>query len=336
MRLHLSPVRNARWLAAAARHRAGLAACAVAVKRQTERAERAFPPKGRFVVVDGVRLHFTVYGRDDAAQTVVLLHGNGTMAEEFDISGSRARPPSATGWSSSTARLRLERAARGTQLGPRAAGRAAARGARAPGRVRPDRAGPRLGRAGRARLGLRIRATSAAWCSPRATTFPTLRLDVPLRAAAAVPGVGRLLAHTVAPLLARLLWPARVRRMFAPAPPTAAFAKRYPVGMSLRPGQLRASAAESAMLVPAASALRRRYAALEVPAVLVAGRARPAAQHALAVGRLHDRLGHSWLRVVEGSGHMVHHVATGQVMAAVDQAAAIVWDRSLLLRPPLD
>ena len=30
---------------------------------------------------------------------------------------------------------------------------------------------------------------------------------------------------------------------------------------------------------------------------------------------------------------MVHHVATGQVMAAIDQAAAIVWDRSLLLRP---
>ena len=31
---------------------------------------------------------------------------------------------------------------------------------------------------------------------------------------------------------------------------------------------------------------------------------------------------------------MVHHVATGQVMAAIDQAAGIVWDRSMLLRAP--
>src|SRR5205085_5743597 len=48
----------------------------------------------------------------------------------------------------------------------------------------------------------------------------------------------------------------------------------------------------------------------------------------------HRKLDRSWLRVVEGSGHMVQHVAPGQVMAAIDQAAGIVWDRSLLLRPP--
>jgi hypothetical protein len=89
------------------------------------------------------------------------------------------------------------------------------------------------------------------------------------------------------------------------------------------------------MMIPAAAALRRRYAELEVPAVLVAGAQDRLLSTRWQSGRLHDRLEHSWLRVVEGSGHMVHHVATGQVMAAIDQAAALVWDRSLLLRPPV-
>ena len=124
------------------------------------------------------------------------------------------------------------------------------------------------------------------------------------------------------------------RRLFAPVPPTDAFKSRYPTAMSMRPSQLHAAAAESAMLVPAVLALRRRYAQLSVPAVLVAGAEDRYLDTRWHSGRLHRRLDHSWLRVVEGSGHMVHHVAPGQVMAAIDQAAGIVWDRSLLLRAP--
>lgn len=39
---------------------------------------------GRFVAVDSVRVHYTVKGR---GRPVVLLHGNGTMAEDFAICG---------------------------------------------------------------------------------------------------------------------------------------------------------------------------------------------------------------------------------------------------------
>ena len=68
---------------------AGLAlgACAVAVAALTRQAERSFPPKGRFITVDGVKLHYRSLGSDAAAETIVLLHGNGTMAEEIEISG---------------------------------------------------------------------------------------------------------------------------------------------------------------------------------------------------------------------------------------------------------
>lgn len=330
--LHRAP--DARWLAAAAGTAAVLAACAAAVRRQTRQAERDFPPKGRFVTVNGVRLHFTVHGRDDAAQTVVLLHGNATMAEEFDLSGLARQAAEryrvvvfdrpGYGWSDRP---------RGRRWGPQAQADLIAAALRRLGVSDPVVLGHSWGALVALAMGLRHPQDIGSLVLASGYYFPTLRLDTPLMAAPALPVVGTLWRHTVAPLLGRLLWPITLRRLFAPAPTPPAFRERYPVAMSLRPSQLRASAAESAMLLPATAALRRSYRELEVPAVLVAGADDKLVSTRWQSGRLHHQLSHSWLRIVEGSGHMVHHVATGQVMAAIDQAAGIVWDRSLLLRP---
>lgn len=63
---------------------AALAAMAVFVQFRTKQAEEENPPIGNFIEVDGIRLHYVERG---SGQPVVLLHGNGTMAEELDISG---------------------------------------------------------------------------------------------------------------------------------------------------------------------------------------------------------------------------------------------------------
>ncbi|HZU87947.1 MAG TPA: alpha/beta hydrolase, partial [Stellaceae bacterium] len=47
--------------------------------------EREHPPAGRFVTVDGVRLHYVEKG--EGAPPVVLIHGNVVTAEDFDLSG---------------------------------------------------------------------------------------------------------------------------------------------------------------------------------------------------------------------------------------------------------
>src|SRR3954463_2797350 len=47
-------------------------------------AEPVHRPPGRFVEVDGVRVHYIARGK---GRPVVLIHGNGTMAEDFVISG---------------------------------------------------------------------------------------------------------------------------------------------------------------------------------------------------------------------------------------------------------
>src|SRR5215217_7420468 len=49
-------------------------------------AERNNPPIGSFIECDGVRLHSLNRG-DPAAPCVVLLHGNGSMIQDFTISG---------------------------------------------------------------------------------------------------------------------------------------------------------------------------------------------------------------------------------------------------------
>src|SRR5438105_2099202 len=49
-------------------------------------AERRNPPIGRFIECDGVRLHYVERG-DPAAPWVVMFHGNGSMIQDFTISG---------------------------------------------------------------------------------------------------------------------------------------------------------------------------------------------------------------------------------------------------------
>ena len=71
----------ARGLAGAA---GALGTMAIANDLLARRAERLHPPMGRFLTVDGVGLHFLDRG---AGPVVVLLHGNGTMAWDFVLSG---------------------------------------------------------------------------------------------------------------------------------------------------------------------------------------------------------------------------------------------------------
>lgn len=299
---------------------AALGACALAVAALTRQAEHKFPPKGRFITVDGVRLHYRLLGPADAAETVVLLHGNGMMAEELEISGLAEqlarhhrvvlfdRP--GYGYSERPASRRWmphEQAALFTKALDQL------------GIERPVVLGHSWGTLVALSMGLHHADHVSGLVLVSGYYFPSVRLDATVLSLPSIPVLGTLLRHTVAPLLGRLMWPLALRRIFAPAPPTAAFEQRYPVWMSLRPSQLQASASEGAQLVPAASALRPLYRDVKVPTVLVAG----AEDHLLSTrwhsSHLHEQIEDSWLRIVEDAGHMVHHVAPGQVVAAVEQ-----------------
>ena len=313
--------RRSGWVTAAGAA-AALGACALVVHRQSLRAERACPVKGRLVDVNGVRLHCIEHGDPDAAHTVVMLHGSRSMAEELELSGlpeqaarhHRVIVIDRPGHGLSTPARPHWRLEEQADLIAAALERLEVR--------RPVVLGHSYGALVALALGLRQPASVGSLVLMSGYYFPTVRFDSAWSSLPALPFIGPLLAHTVAPLIGRAMWWPIARRIFAPAPVSYGF-RRFPKWMALRPSQLQAGAAESAKLLPSVAALRRRYATLQVPAVLMAGAGDRYVSTRWHSCRLHELLDFSWLRVVEGAGHMVHHVAASQVLAAIDQAAAM-------------
>lgn len=298
---------------------AALALCSLVVHRRSRQAERDFPPLGRFVTVQGVRLHYRDFGGD--GPPLVLLHGNGTLAEEFDISGlvALARPryrviafdrpgygyserPRGTVWTAQ-AQAELLHAALG-ELGI----------------LDPVVLGHSAGAQVAMAMGLRHPQSLRALVLACGYYFPTPRLELPFLSAPALPVLGTLMRHTVSPLLGRLMWPLMVRHLFAPSPVSEAFRRRFPVWMALRPSQLQATAAERALMVAGAAMLSGQYRGLAVPAVLICGDGDREVSPGWQTRRLHRRLPDSRLVQVAGAGHMVHHVAPAEMLAAVDAA----------------
>jgi pimeloyl-ACP methyl ester carboxylesterase len=100
--------------------------------------------------------------------------------------------------------------------------------------------------------------------------YPTLRPDVVALSVPAVPVVGDILGHTLSPIISRLMWPLMMAKIFGPRSTPAKF-ERFPKEMALRPSQIRASAAESALMIPDAFHFEDKYPDLKMPVVILAG-----------------------------------------------------------------
>lgn len=315
------PSRPSRALTGLLGTAAALAACALFVQRQTRRAEADNPPRGRFVEVDGVKLHVIERG-DPEAPPLVLLHGNGALAEELVLSGlvGRAavryrvlvfdRPgyghsdaPEDRSWTpEEQARLLLDALA-------------------LLGIDKPIVMGHSWGTLVALSMAMQAPQSVRALVLVSGYYHPGPRLDVAWLSAPALPVAGPLLRHTVLPLLGRLTWPLMARRLFWPREVTEPFRSDYPVWMALRPRQLHASARESALMIPWAMKLRSHYGEVDVPAMIVAGDRDGMVTTRWHSRWLHEALPGSGLQVVPNAGHMVHHVATHQVLHAIDEAA---------------
>ena len=92
--------------------------------------------------------------------------------------------------------------------------------------------------------------------------------------------------------------------------------------MTLRPSQLRASAAEAGLMVPAASRLSTRYAELTLPIAVIAGDGDKVVSPDRHAHRLHAEISHSELAMQPGVGHMAHYGDQNAIMAAIDKLRA--------------
>jgi pimeloyl-ACP methyl ester carboxylesterase len=93
--------------------------------------------------------------------------------------------------------------------------------------------------------------------------------------------------------------------------------------MALRPSQLQASAAETALMIPRAAAMQEKYSSLKMPVTIIAGEGDRLVDTEAHSGRLHRALKQSKLRLVSDAGHMVHQTATLLVMKAINDVGHI-------------
>jgi pimeloyl-ACP methyl ester carboxylesterase len=291
-----------------------LAASAVYVRTQVRRAEKDHPPRGRVIEVDGVRLRYVDRGEGDV---VVLLHGNGTMALDFELAGlvddasvnHRVIAFDRPGFGYSTR-------PRGRRWTPEAQAELLARALRQLGVSRATVLGHSWGTLVAIALGLQAPDLVQRLVLVSGYYFPTPRLDALLSSPPAIPLIGTLLRYTVAPLYGRLLWPLLMRKMFGPGVVPASF-RAFPKWLALRPEQLRAAAAEGAGMVPAALRLQSRYKALQMPVTIIVGSEDRIASPRVQSERLHREVPGSTLTVVRGEGHMLQHLVPAELLRAI-------------------
>ena len=296
---------------------ATLAVTAIANRYLAKQAERENPPKGRFVTVNGVRLHYLDQG---SGIPLVLLHGNGMMIQDFQSSGlidlaakryrviTFDRPgyghsdrPRSTIWTPE-AQADLINAAL-TKIGVQGA----------------IVLGHSWGTLVAVALALKYPQSVQSLVLASGYYYPTVRVDTLILSAPSVPVLGDVLRYTISPILSRLTWPLLLRKLFGPNPLPPKF-EGFPKEMAVRPSQIRAGAAEAALMIPSVHNLQGVYAKLQLPVAIVFGSADRLIEPEQSV-RLHRDVSQSMLQCVASHGHMIHQTATAQIMSTIDLVA---------------
>lgn len=306
------------YIMAAAATVSALAISALVNRRLAKKAENDNPPAGQFLEVNGVRLHYVERG---SGPPLVLLHGNGSMIQDFESSGmidlaarkyrvivfdrpgfGHSDRPRNVVWTP-TAQADLINAAL-QRLGVSQA----------------IVLGHSWGASVAIALALKYPNLVQGLVLAAGYYYPSLRPDVVALSAPALPLLGDILGHTLSPIVSRMMWPLMMAKIFGPRSMPSKF-EGFPKEMALRPSQIRASAAESALMIPDAFHLRNEYAKLKMPVVIVAGDQDRLIDIGTQSTRLHRDVPQSKFHSVPGNGHMIHQTATAAVMAAIDEAA---------------
>lgn len=294
---------------------AAAVATALWVEYRARRAEREHPPAGRFVYVDGVRLHYRERGKGPA---VVLLHGNVVTAQDFEVSGLMERlaqdhrvvafdrpgfghseRPRDREWTPATQAALLHRACASLGI------------------ERPVVLGHSLAALVALSLALDHPTSVSGLVLLNGYYYPELRVDALMAAPAAWPLVGDVMRHTVSALTARALLDRMVVKMFAPRPVPPAFLPQLSREMLVRPSALRAAIEDGNFMMAQARASAPRYAQLRLPLTLISGDADEVVDSQSHSARLHRELPHSRSVELPGVGHMPHHAALDTVADAI-------------------
>jgi pimeloyl-ACP methyl ester carboxylesterase len=295
-----------------------LAVTALVNRHLARKAEHDNPPTGQFLEADGVRLHYVERG---SGEPLVLLHGNGSMIQDFESSGLMDLA------AKNYRVIVFDRPGFGHSDRPRnviwtpdAQAELIKRALERLGVSQAIILGHSWGASVAVSLALKCPDLVRGLVLASGYYYPTLRPDVVALSAPAVPLVGDVLGHTLSPIISRMMWPLMMAEIFGPHSVPDKF-EGFPKEMALRPSQIRASAAESALMIPDAFHFKDEYANLKVPVVIIAGEEDRLIDIDKQSARLHSEVSQSTFHRVPGTGHMIHQTATGEVMSAINEVA---------------
>ena len=311
---------------------AGVLAVAALVNRHlAKKAESDNPPAGQFLEINGVRLHYVERG---TGEPLVLLHGNGSMIQDFDSSGLidlAARNHRV---------IVFDRPGFGHSDRPRnviwtpvAQAELINSALQRLGVTKALVLGHSWGASVAVALALKHPDLVRGLVLASGYYYPTARADVAAMSLPAVPLLGDIVAYSVSPIVSRLIWPMMLRKVFGPSSVPQKF-DGFPKEMAIRPSQIRASSAESALMIPDAFYFQDSYANLKMPVSIIAGEDDRLIDIDRQSARLHGDIVQSTFRRIPGNGHMIHQTATRAVMAAIDKIASEIGNEVVAAPSP--
>jgi pimeloyl-ACP methyl ester carboxylesterase len=139
---------------------------------------------------------------------------------------------------------------------------------------------------------------------------------------ASTPIVGPLFAHTLVVPVGSVLMRPVATAVFAPQEAPADYAERAAIALVLRPETFLANARDVAGLNAFVARQAPRYASIKAPIVIITGDRDTIVSPDIHARAFAAKVPQSKLVVLEGVGHMPHHVAPDQVVSAIDDVAA--------------
>lgn len=304
---------------------AALGALALYAAQRTSVAEARFPPLGAMQTVDGVALHYVDHvpqGWEAGDPVLVFVHG----------ASANLRDPIAAFRPALSPRYRLifvDRPGHGySQRGEGAAHSPARQAALIAGLVAHLEVGTAVavghswGGAVVAQLALQAPDTFAGlvFIAPATHPWPggvNWYYDV-----AALPVVGAVFSHTIAPAVASLVASNGVDSVFAPEPAPDNYQQSIGLPLLFRPHSFLANARDVAWLKPEVQEAAPRYPQIDQPAAVITGDADTIVYPDIHSAGLVRDLPNAWRVDLAGAGHMPHHTRTDAVVREIEAVVA--------------
>lgn len=281
--------------------------------RNDARAERDYPPLGRFVTINGTRVHYVIEG---AGPPLVLIHGAGGNLRDFtfSLSGKLAQSHTVIAFDRPGHGFTDNLHERGESLAEQAALLKAATDAL--GYPQAIVGGYSYGGAVALRWALDYPSATQGLLLMNAVSNPWVSPPSKLYALAAGPVTGPLLGTTLSAFAPRAMVEETLTSIFAPNPAPDGYLDYIGAPLTLRKITLRANGRQVHGLLPQIEDQSLRYPDLHMPVEIIHGAEDVTVPPSVHADVLATQLENVTYTRVEGVGHSVHHYAQDDILSA--------------------